>query len=586
MSTAVKKVRRLKTSPSTEPSAPPADSNISEAYYLIEKGGNVDLVSVDEVEQAIKSVDQSVLAVTQLQAVIKSLGVAGSTQTEFTVENAAERVVPPPYDPLLMTTLSQLDEVAYACSRAKAFDATKRHFSLDRNWDPLIEEDDKVGDEEFAAEAKIAKAFLDKCASPYPDFQEVLYKAAMDREIVGWSAIEVIRSADGIVRTITHVPASRVRPIKGWRGFEEQGPNGKKIYYQPFGQKVVSNTRENPLTGDPEVYDPDEDGKLNVLTNRKLDFNLLDRETGAKTSDFRKSANELIWMVKTHPATIYYGISDNLPAMGHIVANYHISNYLLQYFEHNTVPRYVVLIKGGRLEDPVKKAIINFFRNHVKGQAHSTLVVPIPGGTGNVDIEFKELDTGSKDGWFREVQKDKQHAIRMAHEVPAAVAGFSDNASLGSGKGNSQLEMYRDRFVSPAQRAQSNIVTNILRLGLGLTKVRARFEELDVRNQEALMRLLTNYQDRGDLSTNELRRIAKLGPPTKGGNRKYRVAGGNVIFTDELDKMKSTVGIEPPPDKQHPMIENRGGDQSIIKRIKKEPLNNLETAANTALAGE
>ena len=573
--------------------ATPEDENedpaISEAYFVMGEGDETRLVSAEDfldsdgnlkVEEAIDS-----SALRQLEIITKSLGVAGSNQTEFTGTNSAERTVNPPYDPLLMTTLSQLDEVAYSCARAKAFDSTKRQFTLDRNWDPLIEEDESEQFKKaFAKEVKIAQGFLATCAGPYPDFQEVMYKSAMDVEIVGWGALEVIRSADGIVRSLAHVPASRVKPLKGWKGFEERGSNGKKVYYQPFGSKVVSSTRINPLDGSQELYDPDEDGELNVTSNPKLEFNLKHRSTGEPTSNFKESANELIWQVKTHPSTIYYGITDNLPAMGHILANYHISNYLLQYFEHNTVPRYVVLIKGGRLEDPVKRAIVNFFRNSVKGRAHSTLVVPIPGGVGGVDIEFKELDTGAKDGWFREVQKDKQHSIRLAHGVPAAVAGFSDSAEMGGGKGNSQLEMYRDRFVAPAQRGQSQIVTKIFRLGLGITRVRGRFEELDVRNQEALMRLLTAYHDRGILSSNDVKRIAKLGPPTKGGTRSYRIAGGSIVFTDELDTMKSTIV----PDKNDPesQIETRGGDQRLTQEVKKEPLNNLETAAETGLKGE
>lgn len=563
--------------------------SISEAYYVLENGDEIDLVSVEGGEAEI-SVAEKILpslidpqVAEKLSVISKSLGVLGSNQTEFSNPDTgltSDKLVQPPYDPNVMTALSQMDEVAYSCSRAKAFDATKRHFTLDKEWDPLIPEDESsITDEEFIADAKVVKKFLRRCAGPYPDFQEILYKAQMDVETIGWGCIEVIRSADGVVRTLTHVPASRVKVYKGWKGFEEQGSNGKKVYYQPFGTKVVSTTRINAMDGSPEPYDPEEDGVLNIQENGDIEFNLLDKRNGKPTNDFLNSANELIWMVKTHPSTIYYGVSDNIPAMPHILANHHISNYLLQYFEHNTVPRYVVVIKGTRMDKEVKQAIVNFFRTSVKGRAHSTLVIPLPAGQVNAEIEFKPLDSISDDKVFRETQKDKQHSIRLAHNVPAAVACFSDNASLGSGKGNAQLEMYRDRYVSPAQRSQSDVITKVFRLGLGITTVRGRFEELDVRNQEALMRLLTQYFDRGIIDGEDVKRIAKLGPPSSGGSRSYRVAGGKLIFTDELDKLTSSYILDPSgeDDAEH------GGERRLNIDVKKEPENNFETAADSAM---
>ena len=51
---------------------------------------------------------------------------------------------------------------------------------------------------------------------------------------------------------------------------------------------------------------------------------------------------------------------------------------MLQFFEHNTVPRYAVVIEGAKLAKDVKDAIMQYFGQHVKGKAHKTLIIPVP----------------------------------------------------------------------------------------------------------------------------------------------------------------------------------------------------------------
>ena len=344
------------------------------------------------------------------------------------------KVVEPPFPPELLKLFSRTDETNFRCIAAKAQDAVGRPWSLEgeksNNQTPDTYDKEDTGDPEklkkVAAEILEASTFFKNCNNIFK-LEGVLLKAALDLESIGWAAIEVIRSADLKVHSIDYAPADRFKVLEGWRGFVEETQAGSKTYYQPFGHKVVSKTRLDPNTLQPCPYSVELDGELTV---KNAEFALVDNSTGEPTNSFKDSANEIIWIVKHHPSTLYYGMSDTVPILPKILINMNINQYSLQFFEHNTVPRYAVIIKGAKLDETFKKTILSYFQTEVKGRAHKTMLLPLPTGKGDVSVEFKKLDADSQDGWFRESYKDNADSIRISHGVTAAVVGQSDSASL------------------------------------------------------------------------------------------------------------------------------------------------------------
>lgn len=455
------------------------------------------------------------------------------------------KVVEPPYCPEILKIFSQSDETNFRCIAAKSQDAVGREWKLDivkapGNTPDVYDSEDVVNVDQLArgtAQVKDALTFLNNCNDVFK-LEGVLLKAAMDLESIGWAAIEVIRSADMKVRSLDYAPADRFKVLEGWRGFVEMREGGKKVYYQPFGQKVLSTKNINPNIQEGYPYSPDIDGDL---TPSSASFNMIDWETGAPTTNFLRSASEIIWIVKHHPTTLYYGVSESIPILPKILTNMHINQYALQFFEHNTVPRYVVIIKGAKLDDAVKTAILKYFQSEVRGRAHKTLVMPLPTGRGNVDVIFQKLDADNQDGWFRESYKDNANSIRISHGVTAAIVGQSETASLGSGKGLSQAEIYKDRVVTPSQQKWQKVIKDILAKGRGLTLVCFEFEEIDTRDHETRMRILTGYGDRGILTINEIRAQGGIGGPIKGGDRAFIKVGNALVFVDEMPGMTSTL---------------------------------------------
>ena len=468
--------------------------------------------------------------------------VTGSTQSDAELGRPemdglqTVKVVEPPYPPELLSSFMEVDETHFRCCRAKMTDAVGRPYTLEpteaqdgMEWDPTDATDAEKT--QIANEKKAIREFIADCNSLI-GFDGVLERAGLDHEGVGWAALEVVRSKDMKVRKLSHVPASRVRALRGFKGFVELAGPSKYIYYQPFGEKVVNPRRKDPTSGKPEPYNPREDGEL---APTRLEWSMVDRETGEPTRDFAKAANELIWLPRHHPNTIYYGFTDVVPALGHLLANVHIRDFILQFFEHNTVPRYAVIIEGAKLADPVKRVISEYFSTHVKGKAHKTLIVPIPSMRGEVKVRFERLDADVQEASFQDTRKNNRDGIMTAHGVSPAIIGIAEHSELGSGKGLSQAEIYKDRIVTPSQRRWANALNRMFRLGLGVQMVSLKFDPLDIRDTKAEMEVLTGYQKNGDLTPNEVRQKAGLGDPyEEGGDRAFIMTTGGPVFVDEM----------------------------------------------------
>ena len=449
-------------------------------------------------------------------------------------------IVEPPYPALLLSTFLEVDETHYRCVKTKVTDSVCRPYTIERRkkmrtprregMDP--DQRKKMNDElidRVNAEVEIVENFLEEC-NDISGFKGVMTKASMDHEAIGWGAIEVIRSMDFKARRIAHAPASRMAVLRNWVGFVEMTKPQKLVYYQQFGNKVVSKRRKDPLTGLPEPYNPREDGPL---TAENVEWNLVHKHTGEPTKNLSEAANEIVWIPKYHSNTIYYGYADVIPSLGHLLMNVHIRDYGLQYFEHNTIPRYAIIIEGAKIAQPVKEMITEYFSTHIKGQAHKTLIIPVPSIKGEVKIRFEKLTSDTMEASFQETRKNNAQGIMVSHGVSPAIIGINDSASLGSGKGLSQAEIYKDRIVTPSQEMWEDKVNRVLKLGLGVQTVALKYDPLDIRDREMEMKVLTGYLEKGSTTINEIR-LALSKEPIEGGDRAFIVTPSGVIFIDEL----------------------------------------------------
>lgn len=443
-------------------------------------------------------------------------------------------IVHPPFDTTGLTQLLDSDETHYRCCAVKSSDFVAREWKFIKNEEKNQKE--SIDEKKYLAEKEEAKDFIDNC-NDIDGFEGTLFKVSLDVESIGWGCIEVVRSMDKKIRRLNHLPAHKVRVLKGWTGYVERHDNGKYTYYQPFGQKVLSQNKKNPVTGNPANFDPKKDGDFRVgkwNLKSKKDLN-------KKVTSLKDAANELIFIPKYHPKTRYYGVSDVIAALGSLMGNVNIRDFFLQFFEHNAVPQYAIVVKGASLSTEIKELIMRYFSSEIKGQSHKTLIIPIPASAGrDVEVNFEKLSAEVKEGSFQDTRKNNQEAIMIAHGVSPAIIGKTDAASLGSGKGTAQSENYKDRVVDPNQRKWANLITDkLFYVGLGLSTVALEFASMSTSDKETLQRIYCAYLKQGAMTINEVREKAKLGPPLPGGDRAFLISNGIVYFIDDMNKSQA-----------------------------------------------
>ncbi len=308
---------------------------------------------------------------------------------------------------------------------------------------------------------------------------EILENVLTDFEALGNGYFEVVRNryGGGPPRSIYHVPAVTMRVRRDKKGFIQRRGN-KSVYFRPFGTDP----------GGPHAFDPRDEGK---------------------PPGRRRLLHEVIHLKNYHPRSSYYGLPDFLPALRALVGNKMAGDYNIQFFENNAVPQYAIIVKGGELAKGTRKRIEEYFREHIKGQAHKTLILEVAQDEGEkVEIEIKPLAVEIRDSSFRMFRTDNAEEIRVAHGVPGRLVGLTEKGGLGgSGEGTSQQEIFKYHVIEPKQtRLEYRINNFLVKRGFGIHDWELRFKEIDVTDESKLAEIVNKLVRLGVLTINEARR--------------------------------------------------------------------------------
>lgn len=545
-------------------------------YVTDDEDGEPTLMEMNQTDfNKLKSEDTRLDSYDQIRTAV-SKGFDQSTQSHSEIGRAdinqslgtlASRVIQPPYPPECLDDLINNDVIASKCIEKKVRDSTGRKITIKpigtiRPADSEEASTDNydhgefISQEEFDVDCKKIKDFMNGQSDFCENFQATCFKAFSDREAVGWGAIEVIRAASGAVAQINHLPASRVRRLRGGKGFVEiKGYDslGKEqyTYYQNFGEKVIVREPDpfDPQTFDPKVpedrkptrkipYDPDKHGELFIGQN-KIEWDFKDRQGGATTS-FQDACNEVLFLPKEHRGTKYYGISSSYPAIASMLANSFIDNHIIQYFEHNCVPRYAVSITGANADQKLIDKITKFLSSQIKGNQHKTLVFAPKSGFGSkkVEVNFIKLDADNKEQDFIRSYGANDQRIMTANGLSPALLGIVESASLGSGKGSSQQDSYKNGESLPNQLYAALEINRFFKLGLGCKYARIEYDPLDIKDAESLARIVNILLIQGIISINEARSEFGKGPIDGGDVHFLRIKERSLVKVRDIPNLE------------------------------------------------
>jgi len=331
-------------------------------------------------------------------------GEGGAKSNKLEIQNYVTgydilEVVIPPYNLDYLARLYSLSSPHYASVNVKVSNIVGLGYDFIQSQKTKdIMEAASTAEATQKANKKLSKAkvqiteWVDSC-NQEDEFIETMKQIYTDYEATGNGYLEIGRAASGQIGFLGHIPAVSIRVRRTRDGFVQVMGN-QAVFFRHFGTDT-----ENPITGD-------------------------------------GTPNEIIHFKKYNPTNSYYGISDILPAMGAIAGNEFAQRFNLDYFENKAVPRYVIVIKGGKLSLGSQQSIVEFFETGLKGKNHRTLFVPLPADETDkkTSFEMKAVEAGTQDASFVNYNKINLQSIFMAHRVPMSKVALADNVSLAAAR--------------------------------------------------------------------------------------------------------------------------------------------------------
>jgi PBSX family phage portal protein len=348
--------------------------------------------------------------------------------------------------------------------RAKAKDI------VGRKWD-------LIADGKTAAVEQIRGFF--KRAFGRLEFGEGMVCVSTDYESIGNGYLEVVPDGKGKPAELVHLPATEMWMRLDGLGYVQQKA-GEYAHFRDFwlDRERYEGLKEDPLAS--------------------------------------ADVTGVIHFCRYSSMSPYYGIPSILPAWPALVLMTLISEYNLTFFSNNAIPDYAVILEG-EPDDKAEDVIRDYFRRHIKGQAHKTLVLSTPEGS---KIRFEKLtDSNAREGSFRLLRSDCRDEICAAHGVPPQKVGIVETGKLGGNLASEQIEEYKNSIVTPGQQAVGARLTRLIEHGFGVEGVEFQFEEYDTEDQERNSRIDTAYVNADVLRRNEVRakRFPDL-PPLEDGD--------------------------------------------------------------------
>lgn len=390
-------------------------------------------------------------------------------------------IVQPPYNVMYLAQLFDISPFHHSAVNAKVANVIGLGFDFEETQKTL----DKVQEamenpkrleklrSNITRGKKELKDYLDSMNSD-DDFLETMKKIYTDLEVTGNAYLEIGRTSTGKIGYIGHIPAITMRIRRHRDGFVQVVYN-RYTFFRNYGD----TTTEDQIGTDPRP-------------------------------------NEVIHFKKYTPTNTYYGVPDIISAKNAIAGDEFAQRYNLDYFENKAVPRYIITLKGARLNADSERKLLEFFQTGLRGRNHRTLYIPLPSDGENARVEFdmQAIEAGIQDSSFKEYAIESRDRILISHRVPISKVGTPQGISLAGAKDADKT--FKEQVCRPAQEY---IEKKLQRVIAELTDAfTLRFNELTLTDEETQARIDEVYLRDQVIVPNEVR-LRQGRAPLDGGDK-------------------------------------------------------------------
>lgn len=256
--------------------------------------------------------------------------------------------------------------------------------------------------------------------------------------------------------------------------------NGEPSKFKLLPTETCRLARKLNLAG---IEDTDLKYVVQIVNTHERIFKLFDGEPPKILEPHTGNPMSEVLMIRNYSVMGgKYGIPDWVPALKSMLGNDRVADYNINFFENEAVPRFAVIVQGGKLDEDTKKDIKGYFRKDLKGvqNSHKTLVLTTGKGT---EVKLVPLALDMKDGGFRFYRKDNRDDIISSHGVPPhriQVYDSGNNGTVSPGMFFNLDKTYKYSIIAPHQRRLESIFNRVIRLAFNIKDRQIKFKELDI----------------------------------------------------------------------------------------------------------
>jgi PBSX family phage portal protein len=381
-------------------------------------------------------------------------------------------LIEPPFNPLLLASLTDLNTYHSSSVKTKAVDVAGLGWRLE----PLV---DKPSPKEEMA----LNEFFNNCK---PLLSEVLNRAAEDEEQIGYGCLELIREgglSTGKPKRLEHIHGHTIRIHMEKNRFMQTWDGINRRWF-----KYIDETDANDKPFDVHA----ETGEI------------LPRENQLPPEQL---ANDLIYDYNYTSKTGYYGTPDYIPAIRTMIGDQSAVDYNLVWFKNFGLPAYAIFITGDFKDEAVKdndgnpikgtsvlqKAIEDKFKKTI-GEPGSGMILMLPNDNNEIKVEvrFEKLSVEIKDSSFRFYREANRNEILASHRMDPHQIGVILTGTLGGDTAQQSNKNYKNRVVTPRQRRWEALINKHIiwaDTGFGFKDWSFKLKEIDTDDDEQDFRI-------------------------------------------------------------------------------------------------
>lgn len=314
--------------------------------------------------------------------------------------------------------------------------------------------------------------------------EDLWQRFLIDRNLIGYDGIEIVRDLDNEVKELWHMSAARlwVHKDKSTGLLAEKGTWGEQSikWFVRFGME-------------------DEEGRpLQV-----------DKNTGkAGQIEFKDRAHEVIYSLVYYPQSSYYGAPPIVPASGDVVMGVSARDYNLAFFVNYGVPSLLITLSGEWEDDtePDEESLAEILKRQlqdIKGAKnnHGSVVLQTPE---NCTMDVTPLALETKEGSFRLIKADVAEDALVAYGMPPYRIGLAKTGSLAGNVADEMLRTYITAVVEPGQLMLERLMRGLFVEGLGVDSYELKLRDIDLWDEKAQAEIDQLRLDNGQATPNML----------------------------------------------------------------------------------